>query len=104
LAQNLELHMKALDLQDKNSRAEHEVYSRFANEHRQIASQLKATSRHMAECRDLPMGRHDDAATADPRLLQVFEEFVNAERELLLLLQKSVARDEKMLGEWRAGS
>jgi hypothetical protein len=73
---------------------------KLAKGHRQLASQLQATAQQMAGYRDLPMGRHDEKAMSDPKVLEAFERFVLLEQELLALLQKSVERDQKMLAEF----
>ena len=57
----------------------------------------------MAGYRDLPMGKHDEQALADPKGLEAFEAFVAAERELLALLQRSVERAERMLAAFQGG-
>jgi hypothetical protein len=103
VADNLELHMKALDLNEANAKREHDGYRRLAQEHRQTASELRATAEEMAGYRDLPMGRHDDTAMSDPKLLEAFERFVSIEQELLWLLQDRIARDQKMLIEMPGG-
>ena len=103
VAENLELHMKALDLKDENAKREHDAYQKLALEHRQTASELHATAEEMVGYRDLPMGRHDETAMSDPLLLQAFERFVSLEQELLWLLQERIARDQKMLIEMPGG-
>lgn len=97
LAQNLELHQKTLDLSDENARKELDAYVKLAREHRSIAAQLRETAQHMAGYRDLPMGRHDERAFADPALFEAFERFVKAEEELLTQLQAAIERDRQML-------
>lgn len=105
VAEILEIHRKALDLSDENSKKEDEAYQELAQQHRQIAAQLQATARQMAGYRDLPMGRHDPKAMAAPEAREAFETFVRLEQELLALLQKRVAQDGKMLIEMeRVGS
>jgi hypothetical protein len=105
VAENLELHMKALDLNDDHSKEEHHAYLELAEEHRKIAAQLDATAARMARYRDLPMGNHDQKAMTAPKVLATFERFVNLEQELLALLQKRLDQDRKMLTEIReAGS
>jgi hypothetical protein len=98
LAENLEVHQGTLDLGDDRSRRELDVYVKLAREHRSIAAQLGEVARHMASYRDLPMGRHDDRALAEPKVAEAFATFVRAERELLAQLQVAVERDEAMLG------
>ena len=97
LAENLELHQGTLDLTDPSSRKELDAYVGLAKEHREIAERLKAVASRMASYRDLPMGRHDGRALADPRLLGAFETFVQREEELLSLLLGAHERDEQML-------
>lgn len=97
LAENLEAHQMTLDLSDGNSRKELDAYVTLAREHRAIAAQLRQTAEHMAGYRDLPMGRHDERAFADPKHFDAFERFVRAEEELLAQLQAAVERDRRML-------
>jgi hypothetical protein len=97
LAENLEVHKKALDLRDESSRKEHDAYLGLAKEHREIANRLRSTAGRMAGYRDLPMGRHDEKAMRDPKVLEAFENFVTLEQELLALLRKRVEQDRKML-------
>jgi hypothetical protein len=97
LAENLEAHQKTLDVSDGNSRRELDAYQRLAREHRAIAAQLRETAGHMAGYRDLPMGRHDERAFADPKLFEAFEKFVRVEDELLTQLQTALERDRQML-------
>jgi hypothetical protein len=105
VAENLEAHMKALDLNDENSRKEHEAYLELSQKHRQIAAELQATAERMVGYRDLPLGRHDHRAMSAPRPLEAFETFVKLEQELVALLQEKLGKDRKMLTELReAGS
>jgi hypothetical protein len=97
VAENLELHMTALDLQDASSRIEHDAYAQLAAQHRNIAAQLNATARQMASYGDLPRGRHDEEAMSAPKFLQAFEAFVQREQELQALLQQKMDRHRRML-------
>ncbi len=97
LAENLEVHMGALDLTDENSRRERDAYAALAAEHREIAGRLRAVAGRMAGYRDLPMGRHDWQALARPEVRAAFGRLVAREGELLALLQESVERHGKML-------
>jgi hypothetical protein len=97
LAENLEAHQKTLDLSDENSRKELDVYVALAKDHRSLAAQLRATAQRMAGYRDLPMGRHDERALADPRLIKAFAKFVKTELAVLAELQRAVERDQQML-------
>jgi hypothetical protein len=99
LAANLEVHMKALDLEDRNARTEHGAYLNLARRHRLVAAQLRAIGEEMAGYRDLPMGRHDEEAMSSPDVAEAFTRFVTAERELLALLQNRMEQDQRMLVE-----
>ena len=97
MVENLEAHMKALDLTDKNSRTEYEAYESLAKAHQQIAVQLQSVADQMAGSRALPMGRHDEEAMAHPRVRAAFEKLVQRKRELLALLEQTEERDDKLL-------
>ena len=64
----LEAHMEALDLEDNDSRREHEADRELIRDHRRIAAELRETARRMAGYRDLPMGRHVPEKMAAPRV------------------------------------
>jgi hypothetical protein len=99
----LEVHLRALDLGDERSRREREVYLRLVEAHRQTAAALAATGRDMAGQRDLPMGTHDLTVMSSPEAVAAFERAVEAERELLALLQQRLRQDEQMLAGMRQG-
>jgi hypothetical protein len=98
LAENLELHQGTLDLSDASSRKELDAYVSLAKQHRQIASRLRAAAQEMSGYRDLPMGRHDERALNDPRLMEAFARFIKVEQDLLAQLQRVVERDRQMVG------
>jgi hypothetical protein len=102
VAENLEAHMPALDLDDDDSKREHEVYGRLVERHRALAEGLRAVGEEMAAQRDLPMGRHDEQAMSSPRVREAFERFVDAERGLLELLEQRMELDRQMLERMRA--
>lgn len=102
VAENLEVHMSALDVRDDNARRELEVYRKLVDQHREIAARLRATAQDMAGARDLPDGRHDEAAMLAPGVSAAFERLVQAERELLTLLQARATENQAMLAEMRA--
>jgi hypothetical protein len=104
MAENLAVHMDALDLTDQNSQAEHDVYERLVKELQQTAAQLQATANQMAGYRDLPMGRHDQKAMTRPRVRETFEKFVEQKQELLSVLGQTAERDSKLLEAMRAHS
>ena len=60
LAENLVVHMQALDRTDQNADKEYLAYQELAEEYRTVASQLQSTAQKMAGYRDLPMGRAND--------------------------------------------
>lgn len=102
LANLLETHMEALDLNSEEGRTEREAYARLAGEYRDIASRLITTSGNMASYHDLPMAAHEMSFMTGPKPLQAFEQLVHAKRQALELLQRSVGTDEAMLGEMRS--
>jgi hypothetical protein len=97
VAENLEVHMKALDLEDDDANKEHDAYLNLARQHRKIAAQLQATGEEMAGCRDLPMGKHDEKAMTSPNVVEAFEKLVQVEQELLTLLQNRAEQHKEML-------
>ena len=101
VAENLDVHVRALDLKDESSRREYDAYLELVKEQRDIATQLQATASRMAGYRDLPMGRHDPEAMSAPSVLEAFEKLVQCEQELLALLQQRIEQDRKMLIEMR---
>ena len=104
MAENLELHMKTLDLADENSRKERDAYLNLVKKHRAISAELHATVAEMASYGALPMGPHDEKAMADPKVAEAFERFVNQERDLLAMLTNRIERDLKLLGMMRAAA
>jgi hypothetical protein len=99
MADNLQVHMQALELDDEAARQEHAVYLRLAEEYRQLAARLRAVAGEMAAARDLPMGRHDQQTLTSPEVGEAFQRFVKAKHELLVLLQQMVEQDQRMLAE-----
>ena len=99
VAEILEVHMKALDLTDHNSKQEHDAYSELVKDHRKIAADLAATAKQMAGYRDLPMGKHDEQAMASQEAFEAFRKFVKLENELVALIQNRLKEDQEMLHE-----
>jgi hypothetical protein len=97
MAENLEVHMKALDLRDQNSQAEYEAYAELVRQLRESAGQLEVTANQMAGYRDLPMGRHDEQSMTHPRVAETFEKFVKQKHELLSLIEQTAERDRQLL-------
>ena len=90
MAEILEIHMGALDLQDNASRLEHEAYRELAHEQRKTAAALQETARRMAGYRDLPMGAHDESVMSSHKAAAAFERFVKLEEDLVALLRRNV--------------
>jgi hypothetical protein len=97
VAEILELHRETLILADAKARLEDAAYDDLARRHRAVARELQANAERMASHRDLPMGRHDEAALNDPRHLAAFERLVHRERELVTLLETRLAEEGAML-------
>jgi hypothetical protein len=97
MAENLAMHMKALDLTDPNSQTEHGAYENLVQKLRQTAVELQWTANEMSGYRDLPMGRHDAVAMTQPEVRYAFEKFVAHKQELLTLLQQTAERDQQLL-------
>lgn len=95
MAEVLEHHRTSLDASDPGGRAEDDAYRTLAHDFRSIAVTLTATADRMAGYRDLPMASHDEAALMNPEAVEKFERFVQAERELLQLLQDSAQTNEE---------
>jgi hypothetical protein len=103
VATTLEVHTRALDLEDERSRRERSVYLRLVEAHRRTAAELAATGRDMAGQRDLPMGRHDMTVMSSPEAADAFARVVTTERELLGLLQERLRQDQELLAGMRQG-
>ena len=88
MAENLELHLNALDLTDEDALQEHRVYVKLSEGLRTSAAQLAAIGDEMAGHADLPMGRHDEEAMSTLEVIEAFERFVRVQQELADLLQR----------------
>lgn len=97
----LQEHMKALDLEDMNSKQEYEAYKGLVHQHQEIAAKLVGTAREMEGYRDLPMGGHDEEVLMSPRAVEVFKDYVRSKRELLTFLKSTVEQDQMMLDQMR---
>src|SRR5687767_14960663 len=86
VADNLELHLSALDQDDEDSRNERTAYEELLSEHREIAERLKTAATKMASLRDLPMGRHDKDTMGNEEVRYAFKTLISREQELLDLL------------------
>lgn len=103
VADVLEAHMEALDVEDNDSRREHEAYRELVKDHRQIAAELREAARRMVGYRDLPMGRHIPEKMGAARVRGAFQKFVKAEQELSALIQARLEADRKMLEQMSGG-
>jgi hypothetical protein len=101
MAEVLEVHTKALGLGDENARGENAVYLKLAEQHGELAAQLRAVAEDMSGYRDLPMGRHDHSVMSSPQALEAFAAFLTAEQQLLALLQERLEQDREMLSQMR---
>jgi hypothetical protein len=93
----LEAHVPSLDPTDEPSRKEREVYRRLVDELEHVGAQLGGIARRMDQARDLPMGRHDQAAMGSPAVGQSFRRFVEIEQELRTMLERRLEHDRQML-------
>jgi short-subunit dehydrogenase involved in D-alanine esterification of teichoic acids len=101
LADNLEVHTRALDLSEQNAKEELAVYQKLVQQHRAIAAQLETVGEDMAGYHDLPMAKHDLEAMSSNAVLTAFDRYVKVEQELLGLLERRVEEDQAMLVEMR---
>lgn len=99
LAENLELHMETLDLEDPNAKLEFGVYQQLAREHRDIAARLMAVAVKMYSQYDLPLAKHDENKLSNPKIVEAFKAFTDLEEELVMSLQKHIQADKKILAE-----
>jgi hypothetical protein len=100
LAENLELHLTAIDPNSPVSKPEHAAYVELTGRQREIERGLRELAERMRCCHDLPMAEHDEAAFASPRFREAFEAFVQRQRELVDYLQLRLAEDQAMLARW----
>ena len=99
MADNLHVHMQALELDDEPAREEHAVYLRLVEEQRQGAGRLRAVAGEMAAARDLPMGRHDEETMRSPEVGNAFRRFIEARQELQALLERMAEQDRQLLAQ-----
>ena len=93
----LAAHLRTLDVEDANSRREHAAYSELANTCGEIGNSLGGAAERMSGYHDLPMGRHDMQAMTASEPVDAFAQFVNAEEQLLALLEARLPSDQAML-------
>ena len=97
LADTLDAHRPALDLDEPAGRQEDEAYGTLVADQREIAARLESLARRMGGYRDLPMASHDMAVMAQPERMAPYARFVAIERELAGMLQQAVVDGEAML-------
>jgi hypothetical protein len=99
MADTLEAHLAALEIDDENARRERDVYVGLVSEHRHTASLLQRTSGEMEACRTLPLAPHDLEKLASSEARAAFGRFVRAEEDLAALLEQTLERDRAMLAQ-----
>jgi hypothetical protein len=95
MADNLQAHMQALELDDEPAREEHAVYLRLVEEQRQAGGRLRAVAAEMAAALDLPMGRHDPQTMTSPEVGDAYRRFTEARDELAELLGRMADGDQR---------
>ena len=95
MAENLRVHMQALELDDEPAREEHAVYLRLVEEQRQAAGRLRSVAAEMAAARDLPMGRHDQETMRSPEVGDALRRFIKARQGLADLLGQMATQDQR---------
>jgi hypothetical protein len=104
MADVLEVHMTALDLETENGREEHSAYVKLMKAQQEAADRMRATGEQMEGYRDLPAAMHDAEVMRSPQAAEALERFLELEDELLALLQEAVERDRQVLDELRSAS
>jgi hypothetical protein len=99
LADVLEAHTMAIDLDDPVAHDEIRAYVSLVNRFRELAAELRATANEMSADRRLAMPRHDRSVLGGERARDAFRGFVERERELHALLRTELARDERQLSD-----
>jgi hypothetical protein len=99
MAENLRVHMQALELDDEPAREEHAVYLRLVEEQRQAGGRLRSVAAEMAAARDLPMGRHHRETMRSPEVGHAYRRFIEARDELAGLLARMAEQDQRLLAE-----
>ena len=101
VAENLEIHLSALDPTDKRSRPEFDAYVTLATEHREIESRLRALALQMEGYRDLPMAKHDMAVMTSPNAAEAIQRLMEEEESLGRWLNESVERHHRISSQRR---
>ena len=97
VADMLEAHA-ALMGKDKESVNEAKMLKTLAKSHRQVSAGMLKTSEEMKKVGSTPAAPHDMAKMmSDPKLTEASKKMIEIQKELIALLQKSVAEDEAMM-------
>jgi hypothetical protein len=96
VAENLEIHLTALDPENRKSRPEFDAYLALATEYRALESRARALAVQMEGCRDVPMAEHDMAVLTSQDAKQAFERLITAKRGLAVLVQDWVKQYSQM--------
>jgi hypothetical protein len=87
----------ALMGKDKDSQAEAKALRALARGHKQIAASLKKASEEMKKASSWPSAPHDMAKmTSDPKLAAASQRLMAAQKDIIALMQKSLADMEAM--------
>ena len=104
MADNLEKHVRTLDLTDHNAKAEHEAYEVVASALRNATAQLQVAADRMVGYRGLPMARHDEHALISREIRAAFAILIEREHDLSTLLNTLSQQDRAMLGNEPGGA
>jgi uncharacterized protein YndB with AHSA1/START domain len=96
MGQLLENHTRSLPIENANAMLEREAYDRLIKDQHVVATSLKELAAVMRSYRGLPIAPHDASVLADQRSLHVFDSFIQAEEDVLALLQRSVDEHHAM--------
>ena len=104
MADMLQSHVRALDPNEPNGKAEMDAYNQLVSEHRSLGDRLDALAALMRGYRDLPVAGHDMDVIMDQRSFDVFAALVAREQELSALMQERVKEHGEMLEADRSGA
>ena len=99
VAENLEIHLSALDPSNKRSRPEFDAYVALATEHREIESRLRALALQMEGYRNLPMAEHDMAVMTSSNAADAIQRMIDGEQSLGRWLNESIEQYHHMLSQ-----
>lgn len=101
LAENLEVHLRALDLSDTAAVQEQETYESIARSLHSAAVSLRTAAVEMHSAESLPVAAHDMAAMTTPEIVDAFGGYVTAADNLRQLLEAERSDNELMLAAIR---